>query len=203
MPVYQTRNITNDVRVGIWKVIETEAELLNSAKTLGIKVHKMPVVKNQTRVKQWIATRLLLNTFFKNVDIDYDSFGKPSLNNGWRISISHSGEFVAIILNKKGSCGIDIEKVTDKVKQIQHKFLSTRELNLVSSTKDLIIFWGAKEALYKYYGKKEVLFIKNLFIKGYSPKNDSFKGKIVMPDLEKEVDMFYNEVEDYILIYTF
>ena len=46
--------------------------------------------KNKQRLKQWLATRLLLSEFFEGVNINYDKLGKPHLDNDWFISISHS-----------------------------------------------------------------------------------------------------------------
>jgi 4'-phosphopantetheinyl transferase len=40
------------------------------------------------------------------------------------ISISHSHDKLAIIVNEKEATGIDIELIRDKVLKIKHKFLS-------------------------------------------------------------------------------
>ena len=144
----------------------------------------------------------MLNEFFKGVKIIYDALGKPSLDNGWKISISHSNDFVAIIMNEYENCGIDIEKVTPKIERIKHKFLNPIDLKNIVSLDYLILYWGAKEALYKYYGKKEVLFIENLFINNFDKGISSFSGEIKMPDFQKEIPMKWEKIEDFILVYT-
>lgn len=60
---------------------------------------------------------------------------------------------------------------------------------------------SAKEALYKHYGKKEVLFIENLFIENFSLSSNSFTGIIKMPDFETELKMEWEKINDYILVY--
>jgi 4'-phosphopantetheinyl transferase len=202
MPVFQVKNISKDINIGIWKITETEDELLKILIDKGFDKSTSYQTKNKQRLKQWLATRILLSEFFENTNITYDELGKPHLNNGWFISISHSNEFVAINLNKNNHCGIDIEKITPKIERIKHKFLNPIDLQNVTSLEKLTLYWGAKEALYKYYGRKEVLFIENLFISNFSENSSSFKGKIEMPDFKIKLSMTWEKIEDYLLVYT-
>lgn len=202
MPVYHIKNVSETIKVGVWKITETEEELLENLIEKGFDKKTVYQTKNQQRLKQWLTTRLLLSEFFDNVTINYDDLGKPHLNNGWHISISHSNEFVAINLNKDIHCGIDIEKITPKVERIKHKFLNSTDLQNVTALDQLTLYWGAKEALYKYFGKKEVLFIENLFIHDLSERSSSFLGSIKLTDFHKELSMTWEKIEDYILVYT-
>jgi phosphopantetheinyl transferase len=202
MPLFQQKNIANNIKVGVWHITENQEDLINQAAFLNIDLGKIPETKSDSRIKQWVSTRLLLNHFFNNVEIVYDKLGKPSLSNHWNISISHSGEYVAIIINEKENCGIDIEKISTKVERIKHKFLNDDDLQNITSHEHLTLYWGAKEALYKYYGKKEVLFIENLFIKGVSEQENSFTGIIDMPNLKTEIKMEWEKIDDYVLVYT-
>ncbi len=203
MPIYELKNISETKKIGIWKITESKEELLNLASYLPYQI-SIPNTKNENRIKQWLTTRLLLVDFFDDVQILYDEFGKPYLANNWNISISHTTNFVVILLNRKESCGVDIEKINSKVERIKHKFLSEDDLQKIKSEKGLTIYWSAKEALYKYYGKKEVLFIENLYIKdfNFNSNSNTFKGIIKMSDLKKEIKMNWEEIEDHILVYT-
>jgi len=202
MPIYQKKNISASIKIGIWKITEMENELFNLMLNLGFDKAAISKTNNKQHLKQWMATRLILATFFDDAKIIYDDLGKPSLTNGWNISISHSNEFVAIILNKNEHCGIDIEKISEKPARIKHKFLNPEDLKNITSNEHLTLYWGAKEALYKYYGKKEVLFIEHLFIENFSTNKDNFQGKIVMSNFKKTVDMTYKIIDNYILVYT-
>ena len=51
------------------------------------------------------------------------SYGYPFLtDNSYNISISHTGKYVRIILNKYRKVGIDIEKISDKVLRVRNKY---------------------------------------------------------------------------------
>lgn len=202
MPIYQSNNVSETIKVGIWKITETEEELLKNLIDKGFDQSTIYQTKNDQRLKQWLATRLLLNSFFSEAKIIYDDLGKPYLDNNWKISISHSNEFVAIIINKNENCGIDIEKISDKVGRIKHKFLNDVDLKNITSNEHLTLYWGAKEALYKYYGKKEVLFIENLFIKDFSINKTSFLGEIKMPLFQKVIPLEFKKIEEFILVYS-
>ncbi len=202
MPIYQTNNVSESIKVGVWKITETEEGLLNTLLKKGFDSSTVYQTKNKQRLKQWLATRLLLASFFSDAKVIYDDLGKPSLDNDWNISISHSHKFVAIILNKNKDCGIDIEKISEKVSRIKHKFLNPLDLENVLTEEHLTLYWGAKEALYKYYGKKEVLFIENLFIENFSKDDHCFNGRIDMSDFKITLPMEYKIIEDYVLTYT-
>jgi 4'-phosphopantetheinyl transferase len=202
MSIYQLNNASESIKIGVWKITETKDELLRELLSLGFDESILPQKKTEQGLKEWLSIRLLTATFFEKTHIAYDPLGKPFLDNGWHISISHANEFAAIILNKSNECGIDIEKISDKVSRIKHKFLNPLDLKTVTTPEQLTLYWGAKEALYKYYGKKEMLFIEHLFIEDFSPKKNTFKGRINMPDLKITVPMKYEIIENYILTYT-
>ena len=202
MPVYQDKNISDYQKLSVWHITETKNELIELANNAGLDTTKLAELKHENRIKQWVATRLLLNGIIPSVKIIYNELGKPTLSNNWNISISHTNTFVAILINKKDNCGIDIEGIDTKVERIKHKYLNEIDLKNISSIKDLTLYWSAKEALYKYYGKKEVLFIENLFIENFSNNSNQFTGIINMPDLSTKLDMVWEEIDDSILVYT-
>lgn len=202
MPIYETKKISIHAKVGVWNITETTEELIESFENKGFDASTLLVTKNQQRLKQWLVTRLLVYHFYDDVSINYNENGKPHLSNGYHISISHSNHFVAVVINEKTDCGIDIEKISNKVERIKHKFLNLKDLENVTSLSDLTIFWGAKEALYKFYGNKEVIFIENLFIENFSNSSNYFSGKIIMPNFKIELNMCWEKIDEYILVYT-
>lgn len=140
-----------------------------------------------------------------NSEIQYDENGKPFLINDSRyISITHSHDKLAIILNTIESTGIDIELIRDKVLRIKHKFLSELELeDAGTDVEKLIIYWSCKEALYKVYGLKEVDFVKNLFVKPFIKHNlGIIIGKVTMPQFNHQFELNYQKLDDYILVYA-
>jgi len=94
-----------------------------------------------------------------------DSNGRPFLYADTKrnvlpdISISHSGGLAAAMAVSKGLCGIDIQKVTDRVVKVRDRFCTPKEEQLVlslcnasrelQSSAGLTRLWAAKEALRK------------------------------------------------------
>jgi phosphopantetheinyl transferase len=74
------------------------------------------------------------------------------------ISISHSGGLAAAMAVSKGFCGIDIQKITDRVVKVRERFCTPNEARLVRSffnasqeiqSSALTRLWAAKESLRK------------------------------------------------------
>lgn len=152
------------------------------------------------------ATSFLLEKLFSTkVDLQYTAEGKPFLKDkNCHISITHSHDKLAIIVNERYETGIDIELIRDKVLKIKHKFLSEQELtDADNDVQKLITYWGCKEALYKLYGKKEVDFIKNLFVYKFENKDyGETTGEIKIGNFIKKINLHYEKTEEYMLVYT-
>ena len=92
----------------------------------------------------------------------------------------------------------------DKVLKIKHKFLSQSELSDSNdNVEKLLIYWAAKETLYKIYGLKEVDFIEHLFVKPFTKHNlGTIIGEIKLPNFTESFDLNYQILEDYVLVYA-
>jgi phosphopantetheinyl transferase len=102
--------------------------------------------------------------------------------------------------------GVDIQKLVGKIDRIVHKFMRDVEIDSVSSEfrlEHLHVYWGAKEALYKVYGRKQLDFREHIFIEpfSYDLEKGVCKGAIVKDDYRLECDLFYKKIDDYILVY--
>lgn len=148
---------------------------------------------------------LLEKLFNKPVELSYNSEGKPEIQKeNCHISISHSHDKLVIICNHQSSTGVDIELIRDKVLKIKDKFLSDDELKAAADSVDkLIIYWAAKEALYKLYSRKEVEFAKHLFVHPFELKAEGLLvGEIRMESFNKKLSLHYEKLEDYMLVYS-
>ena len=156
----------------------------------------------ETLGKQYLISKLLDR---EAVQIIYDSKGKPHLAGDTRhISLSHSHGKLAIIVNDHEPTGIDIELIRNKVLRIRHKFLSPAELaETGDDVEKLLIYWAAKESLYKIYGLKEVDFITHLFVKPFNKHNlGTITGEINLPAFKKAFELNYQSIDNYILVYA-
>lgn len=146
-----------------------------------------------------LLTQLLGTTGFI---LDYHSTKKPFLKDRTEhISISHSHNKLAIIINEKENTGIDIELLRDKVIKIKHKFLSDSEMEFANEDVDkLITIWAAKEAMYKVYGLKELDFKKNLFVEKF--EGAVIFGKIDNGNFKKQYRLVSENIDEYKMVYV-
>ena len=139
-----------------------------------------PDVYNQTRTmcnnrqKETAAVYALLNEMLGRGGwiIDHEDSGKPILRHSdMEISISHTKNYASIILSKQNRVAVDIEYISDRICKIEDKFMrgdeqaySRKLMQQIAITKDsntnkaciLLLFWCAKETMYKYYSDEHL-----------------------------------------------
>ncbi len=138
--------------------------------------------------------------------LSYQSSGKPYLlNRSEHISLSHSHGKLAVIVDQLQSTGIDIELIRDKVLDIRHKFLRTEEMREIAEgeVEKCLVYWAAKETLYKIIGTKELNFMNDIFIDNfnYVSTGGIIKGEIKYKGKKHYHWMQYLKFEEYILVY--
>ncbi|MEO6455034.1 MAG: 4'-phosphopantetheinyl transferase superfamily protein, partial [Ginsengibacter sp.] len=148
---------------GIWHIKEHEQFFLE----------KVPLHQNITHTHkrlQHMAGRLLLKVLYPDFPLPLiliADTNKPFLENEvFHFSISHCGDYAAVIISTISRVGVDIELATQKIERIKYKFLNDSELAMHSAVgkKLLTLFWSVKEAVYKWYGGGEVDFRKHINI---------------------------------------
>ena len=210
MPFYLRKNVFESCSLGIWQITEDADYFLER---LQLQQEEREIVTHLSKRKrlEWFASRWTLHLMSGMNDRGaclYDKFGKPYLENSHQmISLSHSGEFVAVIAGSMG-VGVDIQKSVDKIGRIKHKFCSGHELNFVDGIDEiplLHIIWGAKESMYKSYGKKSLAFATHMSVEPffYNPKGGRTSGKIMKDDFKCNFEIEYSTFEDYFLVYVY
>ncbi|OWW26467.1 4-phosphopantetheinyl transferase [Zobellia sp. OII3] len=172
MPLYKIVKVNKDTKVYIWKVTESEQEL---SKGIDLTPHcqkRMRGMKSEMHRRGFLSIRhLMAEAGYVDADLYYDEFGKPHLNDGNKISITHSNHFTGIIVSSKDDVGIDIEMQREKILRIAHKFTPIEEYRTIANTDALIrkltIVWGSKEALYKIYAQQGLSFIHHIDVKDF------------------------------------
>lgn len=199
MPVEFTKITGPSQLIGLWR-IEDQNNLTSRGNV---------AFQRSYEVSHTEACRELIKaiTGIENLVIDKDKYGKPFIqNNKSFISFSHSGNYAAAILNKEASVGIDIQLKKDKIVRLANKFCSEQELqyiNQVDQIDYLHIIWGAKEAMFKQYGKGEVLFKEHIFVHPFNLKESgSITVTFKKHALVQTVNFDYQCNEDYYLVYT-
>lgn len=211
MPVILNKIIDEHTKLAVWKIQETEEELFRG---LQLKAHELDFIaslNNGKRLLHWLSTRLLLRTMLQTndyIDSRMDDQGKPYLVNGdYQISFSHSFDYASVMISKDKHVGVDIELIKDKIQKIKNKFLKPAELSGLpeqDNTLALYICWCAKEAIYKWYGKKGLEFKQHIDIYPFVPQDAGVvKARAVLPEGEVMLEVEYFKVEaDYMLGYV-
>ena len=165
-------------------------------------------MKGRRRV-EWLASRYLLHELSgrsERADCLKDEFGKPYLvGSEYQISLSHSHGLAAVIAAPQ-AVGIDIQLEVPKIERIAHKYMRPAEMDSLSEERritHLHLYWGAKEALFKAYGRKEVDFKQHLFNKPFSLVGDSgsFQGQLIKPTIQQSFQLSYRLFDSFVLVW--
>jgi 4'-phosphopantetheinyl transferase len=211
MPLLKIESLGPATQMGIWKIEETPEVLKAQAGLNPGEQKQYESFKSEIRKKQWLSYRLLLKKMLPDEahSLYYNTFGKPFLeNSGMYLSISHSGDYSAVITSRTCPVGIDIERLKDRIHRIYERFLTPGEDRAIGETnrlEKLYIAWGAKEALYKIHGKPEVDFQHDIHIGSFDylcRRIGQCSAMLNMPDGMEEYDIFYERISDYMLVYA-
>ncbi|PKG42224.1 4'-phosphopantetheinyl transferase family protein [Psychroflexus sp. MES1-P1E] len=206
MPIYKRITVDKDTTAIIWKIEESLESLEEGVELTEYCRKRYDGMKSQIHKKGFMSIRHLLKEFgYSDFDLDYDTKGKPHLNDGHEISITHSFEFTAVIVSTK-KVGIDIEKQRDKIKLIAPKFTPIEEYEALGDTEDLIrkltIVWGAKESLYKLYGKKGLLFLHDIFVNDFEISSQKTKARVTSNNEITFYNLTFFEFENFTCVYA-
>jgi 4'-phosphopantetheinyl transferase len=157
---------------------------------------------------EWLASRELLFRIAKlpeRPECLYDDFGKPYLVGlNKHISVSHSASWAAAMISNQ-SCGVDIQVYSHTVERISSKFLSENEINQTDQLNNrlhhLHLLWGAKECMYKAYGRKKLEFRQHIFIQSLDIPNCTGKGEIRYEDIHLQYDIHFRILPESALVF--
>lgn len=173
--IIRKEHIGNTALLGIQKIVGSKDELFNrlSPKQQEEAEQTISNMKSERRVIEWLATRVLLSELLEGDPmIENSSDGRPFLSDGsYHISISHTKDYVAILLSEKFQVGIDIETISDRICRIRERFVSEQEyIDEKNDVIHLLLHWSAKETMFKLLNESEVDFKKHLLISHFTPQ---------------------------------
>jgi len=171
MPLVYQQNINLTTKLGVWHIAEEKDFFLQQ-------VPLQRQITHPHKQLQHLAGRYLLKELYPDFPYDLIRIAdtrKPFLENeAYHFSISHCGDYAAVIVSSTQRVGVDVELVTEKVAKVKHKFLSDKEQNMIAAIESssiqlvhnsmLTAAWSIKESLYKWYGDGEVDFKEHLHI---------------------------------------
>jgi 4'-phosphopantetheinyl transferase len=207
MALYKSLTVNKTTKVLIWKIEESLSELQEGIVLSKNSATRLNSMKSELHQKGFVSIRHLLKEVgYTDADLIYDEFGKPRLKNGKFISITHSYTFTAIIVSDDLHVGIDIEKQREKILKIAHKFTPFEEYKTIANADALIskltIVWGAKESLYKIFGKKKLLFLHHIYIEDFKFADEKTTGIIRYDGKEASYKIRFLEFEGFTCVFA-
>jgi 4'-phosphopantetheinyl transferase len=207
MPIYLEKKYENSISLAIWHITESHDELQALLPSEILTDAELAGIHNPQKQVEFFCSRLIIKYLANSLGIKYlgikkDKFGKPYLvGTDWQMSLTHTSKYVAAVMHPTQALGIDIEKPSEKIRRITHKFLSDSEIiEANGDLEKLCIYWSAKEALYKLYGKRKVFFIENLYIFPFQNENSKIIGKLNVDKIDKNYKIFAEKIDGYILV---
>ncbi len=204
MLIYKEKNC--NYTWGIWKM-EEDPELLLSQLINKLDLEDfMQSTTSPARILERIAVRVLLKTLLnEEKTINYYSNGKPYLEDrSINISISHTKDYVAVILSNSPLLGIDIEYTSERVKRIRSRFISDLEyIDPKNEVSHLLLHWSGKETMYKALSREKINLKDNFHIKRFIPQlKGSFEASETFTEKNHQFKIQYIVTDDYIVTYT-
>ena len=181
----------NNYQVAIWDITES----LDEFKKIDTSVDYSKF-KTEKRIKEFLASRLLLSEIRPKEEIVYNKYGAPEIKNGSHISISHSKNLVAIIISET-KVGLDIEQISDKPLKLSLKFISTKTHQNLTQEKAILI-WCCKEAIFKWHQKGNVDFKNDIKLTPFILEG---KGTIIAKFKSETLTLHYTKINSHFLVY--
>lgn len=206
--IFNYNSDLHNTKIGVWENTENDDFFVKSL-NLDLKTLNYLNDLREHRRKEWLCSRFLVKTLSESSPCNMikDTYGKPFIeNNSCHISISHSKNRVAAIISDV-LVGIDIQKTEDKIARIHKKFISEQEiLHLDKHNLDhsYHIFWGAKESMYKAWGKRELDFKKHMHLYpfNYFKKDLELSGFVKKANYHFDFNIYTDKIDDYYLVYA-
>ena len=203
MPIIDDVSLLPKTRVVIWEINESVKDLKSKINLSNDSLKLLNQKKSEIHKKQFLAIRNIFNFLcVDEKDLRYVKSGKPIFLNKNKISISHSGNYAALIISEN-NVGIDIEIINDKALKLKSKFLET-ELNypLELNKETSLVYWNIKESIFKAVDKVGIDFKKNILVPPLNMNKNVAKSWYVDDDEIYSFDTYFKISKKYTLAYV-
>ena len=206
MPLYKTIHPNSQTTVKIWKITESYNDLMLTIDLKPKSLERVLGMKSEMHQRGFLSVRHILKDFgYTDVELHYDENGKPYLNDGNYISITHSFSFSAIIISEN-KVGIDIEKQRDKIQLISNKFVGYELKYLDKSSEDYIrrltLIWCIKESLYKLFATPGLSFKQHSLVIPFTFQDETTMSWIDYEEKKYRYIAHYLEFEEFTCAYV-
>jgi len=178
----------------LWPIAEEETTLRAGLVLTMPEQEDLASISHPMQRVEWLACRVAIRQLVEEQGLTYrglykDEFGKPHLIGApWHISLSHTNGWAAAVLHRTRPVGIDIEPIRDQFRRVVPRVLSEEEIaHAAGEPARLAVYWCAKEALYKLYGKRQLSFREHLHVEPFADGAEKLTGYVRLPDHEAEL----------------
>jgi len=203
MPLVYQQNINDDTKLGLWRIEEPENFFLQF----------VPLQKKITHPHkrlQHLAGRFLLRKLFPHFPLKLIKIAetrKPFLpGEQYHFSISHCGDYAAVIVSSKYRVGVDVEWPQQKIDIVKHKFMGTKEFTVLKMMDErdelfkLTMAWSIKEAIFKWYGLGQLDFKKHMVIQQLYKEEELFTANCTLNrSMPMKLDVFAKNIDGNVL----
>ncbi|MFN8356365.1 MAG: 4'-phosphopantetheinyl transferase superfamily protein [Spirosomataceae bacterium] len=210
MPLIFCELLDNECFIGLWEVTESHSFFLERLPLDENMADELQEILHPQKQLEWLASRYLVELVTAEAGVMHrgiakDEFGKPFLEDTpVQISITHTLRYVAVALHPRLPLGIDMEKPSPKLARVATKFCMENELaDAQQNLKKLCIYWSAKEALYKLYGRKRLTFRENLQIVPFHESATRITGYIKIDGSEQVYSLQLKWMDEYVLVIAY
>lgn len=195
MPLSYIRDVRPCIRLGIWNMTEHPDSFTDLYDKASIQF------RSEARRLEYVCVRQLLSemTGIVNPKIMHNDNGRPLLDNGHNISISHTRGYCSVIVSDIHDVAIDIEYMSSRVDKIASKFMRADET--ADCTLSRLLCWSAKETVYKLFSDYRLAY-EEMRVMPFSV-ND--KGVFKVENIRNGyiVDVYYEVTSEYVMTYAF
>ncbi len=208
MPLHSIINHNTHTAIYLWKITEALGDLFDMAVLTDKSIFRLGSTHSLEHKRGFLSVRSLLQAAgYNDFDLTYDEFGKPNLNDGKHISISHSHGFSAIIVSNE-KCGIDLEMCREKIILIADKFV---EEGFEFPNKDdkqdyisrLTVDWGIKESVFKIRNEPGISFKQHISVTPFTLESGNTRARLSFNEIVQDFNVYFTPVENYMMVYAF
>jgi len=213
MPLHTLTPLAPDALLGLWQLTDLPAELLALVPEPAHYTQLQPAGRDENRTRQWLAGRALAHALLRELTstptlLRNDPNGRPFFEQlpDYAVSLSHSGEWVAGIVARRGRVGTDVEMVRPKAQKLAPRFLSeTERADAGDDEAKNSLYWSAKETLYKLHSRRGLVFKEQIQLNPFGLREAGvLTGHLLTENFRSRHQIHYQRLApNYVLTHCF
>lgn len=197
MPVIKELHFNFETQLILWKIDESEQELLQLVELPEAEKEKLNQRKSSQHRIEFLSSRASLSALGISINnLQFHEHGAPFLANQKFCSLSHSAAYAAAVISDK-SVGVDVEAYRDKIVHIASKFRHQNEEFTLNKENEVVLLtrlWTAKEAIYKAFGMPGIHFSKQILVAPFSIEDENGSARLVHLDKEYSFSLHFRSI---------